>query len=112
MKRTLSRTLLISCRFPARAETAPRIIRELVSTHAADVAQPWCMRCESCGQEWSVHDNPQADWRTTTCSQCYAEDVHVIRLRLEYLNWEPKGTADITDRYNFGCAKAKEAKRT
>lgn len=102
----VNRRLLICCRIPVQSISAPRTIRGLIDAYFADSASPWRMRCIECGDEWLAKDNLNADWKTTSCSQCYSLNVVITRLALDYLNYA--GDSDFIDRYNFGQSKSEK----
>lgn len=58
---------------------------------AQRVGADWCLAeefyCKGCGQRWNRRDFSGDDLAKIACSNCYSDEVLIIRAQAEFVNW-------------------------
>lgn len=87
---------------------ASKALNDLAKRLCADYAKPLMMRCFRCKCEF---DATLSDWKTQTCSNCYADSIRlgIVEVELIYHNWGEQngGEVEMLERFEEGHARWK-----
>lgn len=104
------KSLVASCRIPARAKSASAMLGRYASRYYADSVDPVKFKCTDCGQEDERITTNRDEWVEITCSNCYSESVMIAGIRLTFFDWGEQngGKKERDDRYSFAEDKLRE----
>ena len=104
------KSLVASCRIPARAKSASVMLLRHSKKYYADSVDPVKFKCSDCGQEDERITTNRDEWAQMTCSNCYSENVLIVGIRLTFFDWGEQngGKEERDDRYNFAEDKLRE----
>lgn len=97
------KSLVASCRIPARAKSASKMLQRYSTKYYADSVDPMKFKCGDCGQEDERITTNHDEWAEMTCSNCYSEYMFIVGIRLTFFDWGEQngGKKERDDRYGF-----------
>lgn len=78
-------TCIFQCRILAHGKNVFRKINWIATHLHADAADPWEYECRRCHQTWG--DAVLTDPHQVACSNCYSDNIVLVKLRLAFQNW-------------------------
>jgi len=97
-------TTNVPCAIKCRAKDANEQITALMEQYAADAADPVSFKCLRCKDEG--YDGPLSSWRHKVCSNCYSENVMIVKVRLGFENWGDQNGGEAQQRERYDRARS------